>query len=114
MKSNKLHNIYKKLPSAKGNEIFDKIIQKSGVKIERITSFGQATPTGKWLKSKRNEWVILLKGEAKLQFRLSKNVIEMKPGDYMFIPAGTMHRVEWTTPKGKSVWVAVMFREQGK
>lgn len=107
---NKTENIYLDLPSAKSREIFEKIIYKNGVKIERITSFGQATPPGKWLKSKRNEWVILLKGKAKLKFLLTGKIIEMKPGDHIFIPAETRHRVEWTDPKKKSVWAAVLWR----
>jgi cupin 2 domain-containing protein len=102
-------NIYRDIPPAKNKEIFEKIVGKSGVKIERITSLGQATPEGKWLKSKRSEWVILLKGKAKLRFRFMEDVIKMKPGDHIFIPTGTMHRVEWTTSKEKSIWVAVMF-----
>jgi cupin 2 domain-containing protein len=109
MKSDKVYNIYEQLHPAKNKEIFEKIVEKNGVKIERITSLGQATPEGKWLKSKRNEWVILLKGKAKLRFRFTEDVIKMKPGDHIFIPGGTMHRVEWTTSKEKSIWVEVMF-----
>lgn len=109
MKINKVYNVYKGLPSAKVKEAVEKIVSGKGVKIERITSLGQATKQGKWLKSRRNEWVILLKGKAKLSFRLDGNLVEMRPGDHIFIPAGTSHRVDWTTSKEKSVWVAVLF-----
>ncbi|MBF0216126.1 MAG: cupin domain-containing protein [Candidatus Omnitrophica bacterium] len=105
----KVHNIYTNLSPTKGKEVFEKLAGKKGLRIERITSLGQSTPAGKWLKSKKNEWVILLKGKAKLRFRTADRIIDMDPGDYIFIPDGVAHRVDWTTPKEKSVWVAVMF-----
>ncbi len=109
MKKAKTDNIFNKLPSAKKGEVFEKMISRKGVKIERITSLGQVTPPGRWMKSRRNEWVILLKGKAKLRFRGTGQILEMKPGNHVFIPAGTSHRVEWTAPSEKSVWVAVLF-----
>lgn len=112
MKSIETNNIYTHLPPAQKTEVSEKIISNSGVKIERITSLGQATLPGKWLESKRNEWVILLKGKAKLRLRSHENIIHMEPGDHIYIPAGIKHRVEWTDPGQKSVWVAVMFGDK--
>jgi cupin 2 domain-containing protein len=32
---------------------------------------------------------------------------ELKPGDFVNIPAHTKHRVDWTTPDEPTVWLAV-------
>jgi cupin 2 domain-containing protein len=34
----------------------------------------------------------------------------MKAGDWINIPAHRKHRVEWTTPDEKTVWVAVFYK----
>ena len=49
----------------------------------------------------------MLKGAATLQFE--DNMVEMKPGDFVNIPAHTKHRVEWTTPDEPTVWLAVHY-----
>ena len=33
----------------------------------------------------------------------------MGPGDWVNIPARVRHRVEWTDPKQKTVWLAVFY-----
>jgi cupin 2 domain-containing protein len=102
-------NIYAALPAAKREEVFETLLSKKGVKIERITSFGQATPEGEWLEEKKNEWVVLLKGRAVLRFKGTKKALSMGPGDHVFIPAGKAHRVDRTMSNGKSIWLAVHF-----
>lgn len=112
----KVKNIFSELPSAQKDEVFDILLKQKNIKIERITSLGQATPKGKWLREKTDEWVIVLQGKAKLKF--AENPALCKPkglpyalnkGDYIFIPAGTPHRVEWSDPKQKTVWLAIHF-----
>ncbi len=100
-------NIYKALPKADKKESFEVILRRKGIVIERITSFGQATPAGEWLKETRGEWVLLLRGEAKLRFKREKAFITMRPGDYLFIPPNHAHRVERTSPREKTVWLVV-------
>jgi len=98
-------NIFSKLPNAKKGEVFQTILRNKNISIERITSQGQSTPKGKWLSGKTDEWVILLEGKSKLMFK--DKSITLKKGDYVFIPANTNHRVEWTDKRQKSVWLAV-------
>lgn len=109
MKKIKRGNVYRSLPSARDKEVFDVLSLENGVKIERITSLGQVTPEGKWLIGKKDEWVILLQGGARLSFKRGATTLLMKPGDYVFIPRGFYHRIEWTTPQEKSLWLAVHF-----
>ena len=50
---------------------------------------------------------MLLTGGAGLRFDGETKVRELKPGDYLHIPAHVRHRVEWTHPSEPTVWLAV-------
>jgi cupin 2 domain-containing protein len=103
----KSRNIFSGLPAAKKREMFQLLQKEKGLKIERIVSQGQATPEGKWLCAKAEEWVIVLRGRARLLFKGSCEKLDLRAGDYVFIPGRTCHRVDWTHPGQKTVWLAV-------
>ena len=103
-------NFYQNIPQAVDQEAFDRIVTGQTVQIERIVSFGQRTPLGEWLQAATDEWVMVLKGNARLCFKRDEKVVAMRPGDYVLIPAGTAHRVEWTDEQEPTVWLAVHFR----
>ncbi len=89
-------------------EKFQPLFCSKTVKIERILSRGHVTPKGKWLSGRKNEWVMVLSGAAKLKFKTGRLVV-MKPGSHVLIRAGRAHRVEWTKPGVQTVWFAVYF-----
>jgi len=92
-----------------GEEALSEIFAQPGLKIERIISLGQACPPEFWYDQAWNEWVIVLKGSATLQFEDEAATRALREGDYVFIPAGKRHRVEWTDPQRPTVWLAVHF-----
>jgi len=92
-----------------GKEVFSEIFARPGLKIERIISQGQASPPGFWYDQVWNEWVIVLKGSATLQFEDEPATRALGEGDYVFIPAGKRHRVAWTDPQEPTVWLALHF-----
>jgi cupin 2 domain-containing protein len=51
----------------------------------------------------------VLQGAARLS--IDGQPKELKPGDYVNIPAHQKHRVEWTTPDEPTVWLAVFYGE---
>ncbi|MFC1510309.1 cupin domain-containing protein [Candidatus Omnitrophota bacterium] len=102
-----MKNLFKALPDASYDEIFDVLLQTKGVTIERIVSQGQSTPKGKWLVDEKEEWVTLLQGSAVLIFEGETAPFQMTSGDYIHIPKGQRHRVEETDKNQKSVWLAV-------
>ncbi len=104
-------NIYSKITTRKDKEIFQTLLVNNKLKIERIISQGQVTEKGKWLKEAHDEWVIVLKGAGKLRFRKDNRLVKLTEGDYILIPANTPHRVEWTHPKQKTIWLAVHSKE---
>ena len=107
MRKLKRGNIYVNIPAIKDKEIFQALLVNKKLKIERIISQGQVTAKGKWLKEARDEWVIVLKGAGTLRFRKGNSLITLKAGDYVLIPANTSHRVEWTSLRQKTIWLAV-------
>jgi cupin 2 domain-containing protein len=76
------------------------------VLVERIVSTGQASPPDRWYAQHRDEWVVLLQGEAELAYDDGSR-LGLGPGDYVLISAGERHRVEWTREDPPCIWLAV-------
>lgn len=101
-------NLLANLPSSLPSELVQTLLTAEGIRIERIISRGQASPEGFWYDQPHHEWVVVLIGEAKLQFE-GQETIAMKVGDCVNIPAHVRHRVEWTPPDKPTVWLAVHY-----
>ena len=91
------------------NERIEVIANNENIVIERIISYGNITPEGYWYNQDKNEWVLLLTGEAKLEFRDNKTV-DLKAGDYIMIAAHQEHRVVYTSKEPNCVWLAFHFK----
>lgn len=102
-------NIYAHLSASREAEHCADLLAAPGVRIERIVSLGQATPPGEWLDQDRAEWVILLRGAARLRFDGESAARELQPGDYVHIPAHCRHRVDWTAPNEPTIWLALHY-----
>jgi cupin 2 domain-containing protein len=85
-------------------EQFITLFENSAVKIERIVSHSHSSPAGFWYDQDEDEWVIVLRGSAALEF-IDGEVVEMKEGDYLVIPRGVRHRVASTS--AATIWLAV-------
>jgi cupin 2 domain-containing protein len=101
-------NIFRDLPVSIPEEIFETILEEKKIKIERIISHGHTSPKNFWYDQDTNEFVILLQGAAKLNFEHDAE-IELKPGDYLIIPAHKKHRVTWTPPDQKTIWLTIHY-----
>ncbi len=102
-----IKNIFDDLPQHLPKELVQTLIRAANVRIERIISHGHASPEGFWYDQGQHEWVIVLKGAARLQFE--DGMVEMKTGDFINIPAFRKHRVDWTTSDGPTVWLGVRY-----
>lgn len=87
-------------------EVFEPLLSNDRLLIERIISTGQTTPVGQWYDQARDEWVVVLQGEAKLAYE-DGSTIDLKAGDYVLIPAHQKHRVESTSAKPACIWLAI-------
>lgn len=102
-------NLFADLAASPAAEQVTDLLAAPGLRLERIVSLGQATPPGEWLDQERAEWVILLRGAARLRFADESSAREMRAGDYVNVPARCRHRVEWTTPDEPTIWLALHY-----
>jgi len=93
-------NLFAGEPPADG-ERFDPLWRTGPVLIERIVS--SDVPEATLYEQARDEWVALLVGGATLE--LDGDLVVLRPGDWLLIPAGVPHRV-LTTLSGTR-WLAV-------
>ena len=105
-------NLFAGIPATLPDELVETVLTAPGVRIERIVSLGQASAPGFWYDQDRPEWVVLLCGAARLRFENEDHARDLKPGDYLDIPAHRRHRVEWTDPTTPTVWLAVHYGER--
>ena len=104
-------NLFDNENIAPSTEVIQTLLTTGGFRLERVVSNGSATPKDEWYDQGRAEWVILLKGRARLRFKNPDMEVELFPGDHMDIPAHQLHRVEWTHPDEQSVWLALHYSQ---
>ena len=102
-------NLFDDLPANLPEELVEVLAENKHVRIERIVSTGQASPEGFWYDQEQNEWVILLEGAARIAFEGGTETVELKRGSHLNIPAHMRHRVEWTLPGKRTVWLAIHY-----
>ncbi len=105
----KIKNFLGDIPLNIQKEVTERIITNDNVRIERIISRGQYSPDNFWYDQEENEWVILIKGRARLSFYDENKIVVLNEGDYLDIPAHKKHRVEWTDPDKETIWLAVFY-----
>ena len=89
-----------------GSEFSEILLHHDKYKLERIISKGQITPEGQWYDQDNDEWVVLLRGEARIEFAGSE-IMYLTPGDYLWIPAHQLHRVLYTSSDPDCIWLAL-------
>ena len=101
-------NLFDDLPGNFPEEIIQTMLNKPGLRIERIFSRGHASPEGSWYDQESHEWVLLVQGAARMRFE-GEESFEMTPGSFIDIPSHTRHRVEWTDPNQTTIWLAIHY-----
>jgi cupin 2 domain-containing protein len=100
-------NLFSSIPADLSAEFFQTLFESKSFRIERIISRGHISPPDSWYDQEQNEWVLLAQGMARLRFE--NESVDMKPGDFIHIPAHSRHRVEWTTPNEPTIWLAIHY-----
>ncbi len=101
-------NLFSSIPKHLTTEFFQPILSSNEISIERIISKGHKSERDFWYDQDLNEWVLLVKGAARLEF--TDKTLDLKPGDYVNILAHEKHRVDWTTPDEETIWLAIFYR----
>ncbi len=103
-----IHNIFNNIQPTSSQELTDVILHQENIHIERIVSYGIPSDKEFWYNQKNNEWVLLLSGEAEIEFK-DEGLHQLKAGDYFFIPAHQEHRVNFCSKEPNCIWLAVHF-----
>jgi len=104
-----LTNLFADVRTSLPAELLQPLLERPGLRIERIVSHGHASPPDFWYDQAEHEWVAVLQGAAKLRLADPDEFIDLKPGDFLNVPAHRKHRVEWTTPDEPTIWLAVFY-----
>lgn len=103
-------NLFCDLPVAPlAAESIDTLLDRPGLRIERIVSTGQASPPGFWYDQPQHEWVVVLQGEARVTVETPNGArtVHLARGDSLELPAHCRHRVEATQAELPTVWLAL-------
>lgn len=104
-----MSNLFDDVPRALSSERIDVLLQTPGLRLERIVSTGHATPPGEWYDQERDEWVLLLRGGARLRIDGEPDARRLGVGDHLLLRAHVRHRVEWTDPGEPTIWLALHY-----
>jgi len=77
---------------------------RGSVRVERIVSFGHATPEGEWYEQNEDEWCLVLEGEGRIAFEDGRE-IALGWGGSCFLPRHLRHRVAGTS--SPCVWLCI-------
>ncbi|MFT7289370.1 MAG: cupin 2 domain-containing protein [Halieaceae bacterium] len=101
-------NIFADIPENLPEELLSCLMQREGLRLERIVSRGQSSPAEGWYDQDGPEWVLVLRGEAVIAYP-DKPSVALGEGDYLNIAAHEQHRVDWTAPDETTVWLALYY-----
>ncbi len=101
-----LPNFFEHLPTPAETEDFTTLFARPDIRIERIISQGHTTEAATPYDQDHDEWVLLLRGAAKLWID-GAGERDLRPGDYLMIPAHQRHAVTWTTDQEPTIWLAI-------
>ena len=116
-------NIFDLKDLSEKEEIVEILTGNENVKIEKIISTGQTTD---WQESEQNEFVILIQGEAEIEYFGNKNLekneniienqrntnnkkLQLAKGDTILINRGEKHRVSYTSKNPCCIWICIFF-----
>ena len=90
-------------------EQFDLLLKSPNCRIDRIVSSGHSSPKGFWYDQENDEFILLVQGEAVLEFE--DGMVTLKAGDHLYIPKNCKHRLEKTSIDPVCIWLCVFVIE---
>ncbi|MEB3159705.1 MAG: Nif11 domain/cupin domain-containing protein [Synechococcus sp.] len=98
------------LPSS-GLERVRELQRGVGWRLDLIHSCEASSPPGFWYDQREHEWLTLLRGSARLQFKDPDQAMDLSVGDGLYLPPHRHHRVERTDPDPGTIWLALYWWE---
>ena len=111
-----MYNLFRDLTTSPDTqERIECLLDRRGLRVERIVSTGQASPPGFWYDQAEHEWVVLLQGAAELTVEMpgGAQTVCLTPGDSLELPAHRRHRIEATCADPPTLWLALFWPAAG-
>jgi len=102
-------NLFTGATAPAGLETFLTLFESANVRVERIVSNTHSSPADFWYDQPEDEWVMVLRGQATLEFTDGESVA-MRAGDHVTIATHVRHRVSETD--AETIWLAVHVKPQ--
>jgi cupin 2 domain-containing protein len=102
-----VRNLFAELTAMPGGEESLTLWDNASTQIERIVSHSHSSPAGFWYDQPGDEWVVILRGSATLEFAEGKSV-NLGAGDYLTIARHVRHRIARTDEE--TIWLAVRLK----
>ena len=103
-----INNIFSDIPTSSEHELFETLLERPDIKIERVISYGQSSPEEGWYDQAEDEWVLVVQGAAVIFFEDGER-IKLEKGGHLLIARHRRHRVAWTDPSELTIWLAVFY-----
>lgn len=103
-------NLLADLPTRGPEEVVEVILETPTARLERIVSYGHASPRGFWYDQEDAEWVTVLSGRARLRFEDETEGRTLGPGDQVYIAPHRRHRVVETGVREPTIWLALFVK----
>ena len=94
---------------ASGEERVDTLLSGEQWRLERIHSCLASSPDGFWYDQAEFEWVLVLRGSARIQFADEPSERDLCVGDSVLITPHRRHRVVATDPDPGTLWLALFW-----
>ena len=90
-----------------GAEIKRQLAAGNGWTLMLINSNGFVSPEGEWFDQAESEWVLVLRGSARLRLSSPDRLFDLSAGDHLMIPPHQRHRLDRTDPDPGTLWLAL-------
>jgi len=104
-------NLFADIPEKLPEELEQLLASGGKFELRRIVSRGHSSPADFWYDQAEAEWVIVIKGDAVIEFDDGNVPAILTPGDHLYIPPHCRHRVSQTSSESDTIWLALYFDE---
>jgi cupin 2 domain-containing protein len=98
-------NVFYLPPLPLPDELTTILAESGNVRIERIVSAGQ---TSDWYVQAETEFVVLLEGNAAIEY-LNGETVTLSKGDTLLIKPRERHKISYTSTEPPCVWLCVFY-----
>lgn len=104
-------NLFNQALPPEGEEFEEQLQKGSSWTLKLIRSNRFQSPKGSWLDQDDHEWVMVLRGSARIRCTEPERIVDLSVGDHLHLPPHRRHRVERTDPDPGTLWLALHWRD---